>query len=175
VDCRVVALALDLLFAAAGAGVQMKSSRALPAFPWSVDSIAAPRVLVADDDAAVRRGVALTLKRRGFQVLESADGAELFELVARFARAGAAFSPDARIDLVITDLKMPRLDGLEVLELLADAGWELPVILMSGLCDAAVHERAARLSVACVLDKPFNAEKLIAAVSSLVALPTAQG
>ncbi|HEY4120739.1 MAG TPA: response regulator [Byssovorax sp.] len=146
------------------------------AFPCSFDGDLAgkPRVLVADDDAPVRRGVSLTLRRRGFEVVESENGAELFDAIASFARERVNLAAPAasRLDLVLTDLRMPKFDGLEVLELLADACWDLPVILMSGLCDASVRARAAELGVGCVLDKPFNAEKLVAAVASLVPLPT---
>src|SRR5919199_1387578 len=79
-------------------------------------------VLVVDDEAAVRRFAARVLERDGFEVREASDGAEALELVRKFG---------PEIDAVVTDIVMPRMNGVELMEALSASHPDLPVLLMS--------------------------------------------
>jgi CheY-like chemotaxis protein len=108
-------------------------------------------IIVVDDDPAVRRVAARILAEEGFRVLEASDGDEAIRLAERHG-------PD--IGLVVTDIVMPRLNGIELLERLSRIQPALPVVLMSGYTSTELMGRA--LVVPCgVLRKPFAPEALI--------------
>lgn len=88
------------------------------------------RVLIADDDAALRETYAESFRLAGFDVAEAADGAEAFSLYQQ-----------GRFDLIVTDLLMPRRDGLELLMALSEAGARCPVVVMTG----GIGDRFGRL------------------------------
>jgi DNA-binding response OmpR family regulator len=120
------------------------------------------RVLVAEDDFELRTMLALSLQRRGYEVTEVTDGNGLLdELGASLLRYGASSRPD----LVISDVRMPGKNGMDVLAGLRGASWTTPFIFMTAFGDAETHERAARLG-AVVYDKPFDLDELCAAVAS---------
>lgn len=111
-------------------------------------------VLVVDDEAAVRRFAARVLARDGFEVLEANDGVDALELLK-------VASPP--VDIVVTDIVMPRLNGVELMEALSVSHPGLPVILMSGYATAALSELG--IATPCsILNKPFPAERLLAEV-----------
>jgi DNA-binding NtrC family response regulator len=111
-------------------------------------------VLVVDDEAAVRRFAVRVLARDGFEVLEANDGVDALELLK------AANSP---VDIVVTDIVMPRLNGVELMEALSVSHPGLPVILMSGYATAALSELG--IATPCsILNKPFPADRLLAEV-----------
>jgi DNA-binding NtrC family response regulator len=115
-------------------------------------------VLLVDDEAAVRRFAARVLQREGFDVLEASDGAEALELV----KAGPA-----NIDAVVSDIVMPHLNGVELMEALATIRPDVPVILMSGYATEALSELGIA-SPCGILMKPFPAERLLAEVQRCV-------
>jgi CheY-like chemotaxis protein len=117
------------------------------------------RILVADDDEDVRALVADTLRADGYDVLEAADGVEL---LARLEEA--LDSPEHRPDVVLTDVMMPRLSGLGVLDALRTARLHFPVILMTVLKDESVHVVARRLGAVGVIHKPLDADDLRTAI-----------
>ncbi|HEV8325337.1 MAG TPA: response regulator [Myxococcota bacterium] len=112
----------------------------MPPFP--------PRVLVAEDDHEMRSLLVATLRRDGCVVEEAVDGADLL------ARLSAGF------DLVISDVRMPGLTGLEVLARLRRAGGSTPFILITAFGDADLHAEARRVGTATVFDKPFDLDDL---------------
>jgi CheY-like chemotaxis protein len=115
-------------------------------------------VLVVDDEAAVRRFAARVLQRESFTVFEATDGAEALELV----RAGKA-----PVDVIVSDIVMPRLNGVELMQALASSHPHLPIILMSGYATAALSELG--IAAPCgILTKPFPAERLLAEVNRCV-------
>ncbi|HEU0032606.1 MAG TPA: response regulator [Kofleriaceae bacterium] len=115
-----------------------------------------PRILLAEDDAVMRRMVATTLERDGFDVTEVHDGAEL---LARLEQSWMYPGADREIDLVISDVRMPGLTGLAVLEELRRVDTTTPVLLITAFGDADLHDAAAELGAA-VLDKPFELSDL---------------
>ncbi|HEY1690670.1 MAG TPA: response regulator [Polyangiaceae bacterium] len=116
-------------------------------------------VLVADDDDDMRALVAATLRADGYQVLEARDGADLLEQLE-----SAIDDPRARPDVVVTDVMMPKLSGLGVLDAIRRAQLHFPVILMTVLSDRSVFIVAKRLGAVGVLLKPFDVDDLRTAV-----------
>jgi two-component system OmpR family response regulator len=116
-------------------------------------------VLVADDDEDMRALVSETLRADGHRVMEARDGEELIGQLER-----ALEHPAERPDVVVTDVLMPRLSGLGVLDALRRAHWNVPVILMTVLRDSSVHILARRLGAVCVLEKPLGVEELRSAM-----------
>ena len=109
-------------------------------------------ILVAEDEAALREFVARNLRARGFAVLEATNGLE----------AMGAFG-SARVDLLILDLMMPRMDGLEVVRRVRETSIA-PIIVLSAL-DADRDKLAAfDLGADDYLTKPFSVEELMARV-----------
>lgn len=116
-------------------------------------------VLVADDDDDMRTLVRETLQAEGCITMEARDGGELLEML----RDGLD-EPSLRPDILVTDVKMPRLSGLGVLDALRKARWALPVIVMTVVSDESIHSVAKRLGAVGVLRKPFAPEALLTAV-----------
>lgn len=108
------------------------------------------RALVADDDPEMRDLVASLLRREGFLVREATNGAELLSL--------ATDGPQAH--LVITDLQMPGINGLEVLSRMQKEHPRVPVILMTAFANARVREQALQGGAVAVLAKPFSIVEL---------------
>jgi two-component system, cell cycle sensor histidine kinase and response regulator CckA len=110
-----------------------------------------PSILVVDDETAVRRFTARVLERAGYGVFEARDGAEALAMVQDGA-SGVA--------IVVTDVVMPRLNGVQLLQALSVCRPDLPVLLMSGYATDALTERG--IAVPCsVLAKPFPPERLL--------------
>ena len=115
-------------------------------------------MLVAEDEEIVRRVLVKMLTRDGFEVVDCANGAEVL-------RECGADRPS--IDLVLMDVRMPVLGGIEALRGLRAGGSRVPVILMSGnLAGAEVEALADHESLGdfSVLNKPFGGSELTKAI-----------
>lgn len=119
----------------------------------------ARRVLLAEDDTRMRQLLAATLRRDGFSVVEAVNGADLLDAVGEVLADEHA----APLDLIITDIRMPTLSGLDVLSELRWVGARVPVILITAFGDEATHALADRLGAAAIFDKPFDLDALRAA------------
>ncbi|HEU5304657.1 MAG TPA: response regulator [Gemmatimonadales bacterium] len=108
-------------------------------------------VLIVDDEGAVRRFAARILEGEGYSVVEARDGAEALELIQK-----ALASPD----VVLSDIVMPRLNGVELMRALASSHPGLPVILMSGYATDALADLGI-MAPCAVLSKPFPVERLL--------------
>jgi DNA-binding response OmpR family regulator len=123
------------------------------------------RVVVAEDDGEMRRLVAEALRKDGHEVIEVPDGARLLVWVlAEIARASPALRD---IHLVVTDVRMPGCSGVDVVKEIRDAGWDVPVVLMTAFGDDETRARAASLG-ARLFDKPFDVRALRAHVAALL-------
>ena len=124
--------------------------------------VAAPRILLAEDDAAMRAMLAQALRRDGYDVIEVHDGGEL---LMRIEQAMGHGDTDRPFDLVISDVRMPYLSGVEVLaELWRIDSLSTPVILITAFGDPSLHEEAQQLGAVAVIDKPFELEDIRTAV-----------
>ncbi len=111
-------------------------------------------ILLAEDERDVRAFARRVLESRGYTVLEAASGAEALELAA-----------DAcRIDLIVTDVVMPRIGGPELAARLAESRPGIPVIYVSGFAERQFGTDSAALSGGRFLPKPFSSDALAAAV-----------
>jgi CheY-like chemotaxis protein len=111
-------------------------------------------VLVVDDEAIVRRFASRVLAEAGYNVATAADGAEALEVVR---------GRGDPVRVVVSDIVMPRLNGVQLLEALSLSHPDLPIILMSGYAPAQLAERG--IATPCsVLAKPFAPEVLLAEV-----------
>jgi len=131
----------------------MKTIEELPSASTAHDGSRAS-VLVVDDESSVRRFAARVLERSGFAVLEATDGLHALEMLRDQSQS---------IDAVVSDIVMPRMNGVELMSALAASHPELPVILMSGYATAALTEMGIA-SPCSILPKPFPAERLLAEV-----------
>jgi two-component system chemotaxis response regulator CheY len=115
-----------------------------------------PRALVAEDDCDMRGLVAAALTRAGYDVSQASDGVELIsELQSTLWNDGA--DP---YRVVVADIHMPGLTGLDVIAALPDALRHTPVILMSAYATQATKVEARSLGAFAVLEKPFSIEDL---------------
>lgn len=138
---------------------QISASEAF--MPPSIDRKTEPLVvMVADDDDDFRAVAVAALEADGHSTIEAHDGQELLELLD-LARDDAS-SP--RPDVLVTDVKMPRLSGLGILAALRGARWNLAVVVVTGLSDESIETVARRLGAVRVLRKPFDPADLLAAV-----------
>jgi DNA-binding response OmpR family regulator len=128
--------------------------------PTTTDTAGAPRVLLAEDDEALRTFLAELLRDDGYDVVEVSDGRQLFWVVETALRTRP-------IDVVVSDLRMPAYNGLDVVEAWAHAGTGPKVVLMSAFPDHEVRRRAESLGVA-LLEKPFDVGRLRDLVRTLV-------
>ena len=116
------------------------------------------RVLVVEDAEAIRRIAVRALERGGYQVLEAGDGLEALQVLARAAD----------VALVVTDLNMPRLGGLELARQLEASRPDLPVLFMTGYSEELAEVSRAAPTIAC-LTKPFTAAQLLEHVAARLA------
>ena len=115
-------------------------------------------VIVAEDEENLRKLISAWLVNLGHRVLfEAADGAQA-------AQAALSMKPD----LIIMDIKMPVMDGVEAVCLLDEMGCRTAVIFLSGLADSEIEERACQTRAMAFLRKPFNKEQLRPAIALAV-------
>ena len=114
-------------------------------------------VLVIDDDAHIRASLGTFLIARGHTVIEAANGAKGVEVVESQA-----------VDIVITDVKMPGMDGFEVLRRVRSVAPETEVIVITGVKESENAFRALREGAFDFFNKPFKVEELHAAIRRTV-------
>ena len=120
-----------------------------------------PRILIADDEEAVRGLVARALEMDGHTTVTAQDGAEALEILAREA---------GKFDLLLTDIKMPLMDGIALALAAARDFPKLTILLMTGFADQ--RERASGLNaiVHDVVTKPFSIADIRKAVTQALAV-----
>lgn len=116
-------------------------------------------VLIADDEEPVRRVASRLLVRNGYDVLEAANGAEALRMLA---------GGNGKIDILVSDIIMPEMGGLELARRVATDFPGLPVLLISGYSDS--HELGQAIPPELdLLQKPFSGTELTAAVAHCLA------
>jgi signal transduction histidine kinase/ActR/RegA family two-component response regulator len=134
---------------------------ALPAHPLgATDPLRGYTVLLVEDEDDLRRLASLVLRKAGLTVLEAAGGAEALRVAAGHGET---------IDLLLTDVVMPGLDGFEVARRLHDSRPGLAVAYMSGYADQAREASASAVEDGRLLQKPFTPEELLAHVTRTLA------
>jgi two-component system cell cycle sensor histidine kinase/response regulator CckA len=122
-----------------------------------------PTLLIVEDDVVVRTGIETALKRAGYRAISAANGSEAIKHIQR-----------GGLDLIITDLCMPGMDGVELVIHLRKAVPAVPVIAISGTVAVKSEDllRAAQLlGASFTIQKPFEASQLVDAVRLLIGPP----
>jgi PAS domain S-box-containing protein len=117
------------------------------------------RILVVEDDAAVRNAVCRVLERRGYAVMQSHNGEQALTALA---------SVSETVDLVISDIVMPEMSGLELRDRLRVMRPTVPVLLMSGYSQEAITRLGNRESLGPLIEKPFTVDALLENVRSVL-------
>jgi CheY-like chemotaxis protein len=129
----------------------------------------APRILLAEDTDDMRAVVAMRLRQQGYSVTECCNGAELIAELGDYLGNVPADASKRRFDLIISDIRMPGVFGLSVVEGAAEYRNFPPTILITAFGDEETHEKARQIGVSAVLDKPFDMNDLLGKVRDALA------
>ena len=111
------------------------------------------RILIVDDDPLVHGSLAESFQAQSYSVATASDGLQALQVLER-----------GPVDVVVTDLKMPKLDGLELLARIRDRYPQLPVIILTGFGDVPAAVEAMRRGASDFLTKPIQPEELDGAI-----------
>ncbi len=116
-------------------------------------------ILAVDDSLSVRKFISLALRAGGYRVISAVDGMNALEIL-----------PNEKIDLLITDLNMPNVDGFELVRTIRQnaAYSSLPIIILSSLADANNIQQGLAMGANSYLIKPFNMKKIQDEVSKYI-------
>lgn len=108
-------------------------------------------ILIADDSPTIRKFVSFSLTMQGFEVIPACDGMEAMEKL-----------PAHKVDLVITDLNMPNLDGFELIKCIRgnDDYKDIPIIVLSSLSGSEEIEKGMSCGANSYLVKPFDPKRI---------------
>lgn len=120
------------------------------------------RVLVADDDEALRELIVERLAREGFEIVEAGSGFEALDLIVLSARGEAT-----GLDLIVMDNRMPGMSGIELARMLRYAELAVPIVLITAFPDHDTIVEATALGVE-LMSKPFSMDRLSATSLSVL-------
>ena len=112
------------------------------------------KILVVDDEDIVRTSCSRALVPEGYEVTPAKNGLEGLKLIS-----------ENKFDLVLTDLKMPDMDGIEVLRRIKEGWPEIEVIIITGYQTVDTAVKSIKLGAFDYIEKPFTPDALVAAVS----------
>lgn len=115
-----------------------------------------PRILIADDEEGIRESLSLILED-DYDLVFAANGQETLE----------ALKKDA-IALILLDIKMPKLDGIEVLKRIREKGITTPVVMLSAYQSVDLAKEALKLGACNYLPKPFERIRILDAVRDAI-------
>jgi two-component system, chemotaxis family, chemotaxis protein CheY len=117
------------------------------------------RILSVDDSASVRQMVSFTLRKAGYEVAEACDG-----------RDGLIKAGQSRFDMIITDLNMPNLDGIQLIAALRSLPGcaFIPILMLTTESQPEKKDAGRKAGATGWIVKPFNGDKLVSVVQKLV-------
>jgi len=115
-------------------------------------------ILLAEDDESLRRFLAAALVKAGHDVTDFGDGAQAFECLKGF-----------RFDLLVTDIVMPGMDGIELAKRAAEMDSHLKIMFITGFAAVALHPASNAPKQAKVLSKPFHLREIVSEVDRMIA------
>ena len=124
------------------------------------------RILIVDDEDSIRKALRLTLTKAGYDVVEADDGAKGIEAI------GADDNP-LMVDVVICDIRMPRINGLETIAYFRRQYPSVPVIVLTGYPDIQLATDLLKQGVVDYLVKPVERDQLVACVERAMERRTA--
>ncbi|GAB4237985.1 MAG: response regulator [Deltaproteobacteria bacterium] len=113
-------------------------------------------ILIVDDEAPFRFSACVALRRAGYRVEEAADGRRALDAVLESRRRGDPF------DLVVTDIRMPEMSGIELIDALRERGVDVPLCAITCFGDRDLVADLARRGCTGILEKPFDPADLVA-------------
>ena len=116
------------------------------------------KIILAEDDDDMRRFLVKALEKAGHQVTPFAEGASAFEEIKQ-----------ATFDLLLTDIVMPEMDGIELARRAAELDPSLKIMFITGFAAVALHPDSRAPKDAKVLSKPFHLRDLVAEVDRMMA------
>lgn len=116
------------------------------------------QILLAEDDEALRRFLAQALAKAGHTVTDFGDGTEAYECLKGY-----------RFDLLLTDIVMPGMDGIELAKRAAEMDGKLKIMFITGFAAVALHPSSNAPKQAKVLSKPFHLREIVAEVDRMIA------
>ena len=116
------------------------------------------KILLAEDDEDMRRFLERALEKAGHDVIAFAEGASAFERLK-----------STTIDLLLTDIVMPEMDGIELARRAAEMDPNLKIMFITGFAAVALHPDSKAPKDAKVLSKPFHLRDLVAEVDRMIA------
>lgn len=121
-------------------------------------------ILAVDDSATVRELLRTTLEGAGYRVSLAGDGLE--------AKAKLSNIPEEHFDMVLTDLNMPNMNGIELIrEVRKQPGYRFkPIMMLTSENQAEIKKEGKSAGASCWLNKPFSPEKLLAVVQMVLPL-----
>ena len=123
-------------------------------------------MLLAEDDVALRETLAMALRADGHEVVAVEDGFDLLGVLE--SSLDRELGTD-KFDLVISDIRMPGMSGLQVFAQMQHQPRVPPVVFMTAFGDEDVHKEAIRIGAVAVLNKPFDLDELRGFVGKLLA------
>ncbi len=117
-----------------------------------------PRVLVIDDSASIRKSVKFILEKEGYAVLEAVNGADGIEKL------------DNEIDLIVSDVNMPEMDGIEMIRAIRSGSTAktVPIIILTTESQEDVKNRGKEAGATAWLNKPFEPKGLLEVINRVI-------
>jgi DNA-binding response OmpR family regulator len=115
-------------------------------------------ILLAEDDKEMRSLLALMLRKEGYQVFECTDGLSLLDMLSSFFLPGEEHD---NFDLIISDIRMPGVTGMEILMGANELDNFPPIILITAFGDKEIHMQAEQLGATALFDKPFDIDEML--------------
>ena len=137
--------------------------------PWGMHTKDTPgkgRILIVDDEESIRKALRLTLSKAGYDVVEADNGATGIEAI------GADDNP-LMVDVIICDIRMPKINGLEAIAFFRQQYPSVPVLVLTGYPDIRLTTNLLKQGVVDYLVKPADKDVLMAAVERAVEYRTA--
>lgn len=119
-------------------------------------------ILLVDDEPDFRFSMSLILKGHGYAIIEAENGIEALDMLA------VQEKQESSVDLIITDLRMPGMDGLEFLKNLTEQKNKAKVLVMTGYGERETINKLTQLGFRTIINKPFSADTLMNNVNSLL-------
>lgn len=119
-------------------------------------------ILLADDETAFRFSASLALRMAGYRVTEAEDGTDALDGLIRLKDVGTP------VDLLVTDLRMPNLNGAELIDALKHHDVPVPVFVVSGYCEPRTLRELAAVGCVEYMEKPFQPAELVERVDNIL-------
>lgn len=124
-----------------------------------------PRLLLAEDDTRTLEVLVELFEQSGYDVRTAEDGSALLSRLEPMLLSEPGHWPP---DLIVTDVRMPGLDALNIVEELREVGWKTPIIVVTGYGDASIRRRVEQMEQTDYFEKPLDAGRLDRAVREAI-------